>query len=48
MLFCDAWLQDSSSAEEFMQQLPQYDQDLAKQRHEAEATEEVRNFKLSS
>ncbi|PIN22328.1 Homoserine dehydrogenase [Handroanthus impetiginosus] len=37
-------LKDCASAEEFMQQLPQYDQDLAKQRQEAEATGEVLRY----
>ncbi|KAK6116728.1 hypothetical protein DH2020_049548 [Rehmannia glutinosa] len=37
-------LKDCVSADEFMQQLPQYDQDLAKQRQEAEATGEVLRY----
>ncbi|KAL0359968.1 UNVERIFIED_CONTAM: Bifunctional aspartokinase/homoserine dehydrogenase 1, chloroplastic [Sesamum radiatum] len=37
-------LKDSGSAEEFMEKLPQYDQDLAKQRQEAEATGEVLRY----
>ncbi|KAL0391642.1 UNVERIFIED_CONTAM: Bifunctional aspartokinase/homoserine dehydrogenase, chloroplastic [Sesamum radiatum] len=37
-------LKDSSSVEEFLQQLPQYDQDLAKQRQEAEASGEVLRY----
>ncbi|XP_011074977.1 bifunctional aspartokinase/homoserine dehydrogenase, chloroplastic isoform X1 [Sesamum indicum] len=37
-------LKDSSSVEEFLQQLPQYNQDLAKQRQEAEASGEVLRY----
>ncbi|KAL8482378.1 hypothetical protein ACS0TY_027893 [Phlomoides rotata] len=37
-------LKDITSAEEFLQQLPQYDQDLAKQRQEAEATGDVLRY----
>ncbi|KAK4490002.1 hypothetical protein RD792_000656 [Penstemon davidsonii] len=37
-------LKGIASPEEFMQQLPQYDQDLAKQRREAEATGEVLRY----
>ncbi|KAL0432106.1 UNVERIFIED_CONTAM: Bifunctional aspartokinase/homoserine dehydrogenase 1, chloroplastic [Sesamum latifolium] len=37
-------LKDSSSVEEFLQQLPQYDQDMAKQREEAEASGEVLRY----
>ncbi|PIA44254.1 hypothetical protein AQUCO_01700092v1 [Aquilegia coerulea] len=37
-------LQVSSSAEQFMQQLPQFDQDVAKKRHDAEAAGEVLRY----
>ncbi|KAL0351256.1 UNVERIFIED_CONTAM: Bifunctional aspartokinase/homoserine dehydrogenase, chloroplastic [Sesamum calycinum] len=37
-------LKDSASAEEFMEKLPQYDQDLAKERQEAEAAGEVLRY----
>ncbi|KAK4433596.1 Bifunctional aspartokinase/homoserine dehydrogenase, chloroplastic [Sesamum alatum] len=37
-------LKDSSSVEEFLQQLPRYDQDLAKQRQVAEASGEVLRY----
>ncbi|CAA0809832.1 Bifunctional aspartokinase/homoserine dehydrogenase 2- chloroplastic [Striga hermonthica] len=37
-------LKGCTSAEEFMQQLPQYDQDMAKQRQEAEAAGEVLRY----
>ncbi|KAK4391329.1 Bifunctional aspartokinase/homoserine dehydrogenase 1, chloroplastic [Sesamum angolense] len=37
-------LKDSASPEEFMEKLPQYDQDLAKQRQEAEAAGEVLRY----
>ncbi|XP_051139168.1 bifunctional aspartokinase/homoserine dehydrogenase 1, chloroplastic-like [Andrographis paniculata] len=37
-------LKDCPSAEEFLLQLPQYDEDLAKQRHQAEAAGEVLRY----
>ncbi|GFQ00648.1 bifunctional aspartokinase/homoserine dehydrogenase 1 chloroplastic, partial [Phtheirospermum japonicum] len=37
-------LKDCASAEEFMQKLPDYDQDMAKQRQEAEASGEVLRY----
>ncbi|KAF5187434.1 Bifunctional aspartokinase/homoserine dehydrogenase protein, partial [Thalictrum thalictroides] len=37
-------LQVSSSAEQFMQQLPQFDQDMAKKRHDAETAGEVLRY----
>lgn len=40
----DSLSQESASAEKFLEQLPQYDQELAKQRKEAEADGEVSMF----
>lgn len=45
-LFSGALCQDVTSADEFMKQLHHYDQDLAKQRQEAEATGEVSTSKF--
>lgn len=41
MMFSDGLFQASGSAEEFMLQLPRYDQNMAERRQEAEAAGEV-------
>ena len=46
MLF-SIYFQGGTSAEEFMEKLPQYDGDLAKERLEAENSGEVRSFTIN-